>query len=81
MLICRYILTLSYGTGQRGEDAMATEARKKSSKRYDKANTRQVMLKLNVRTDADILGKLDSVGNKQGYIKALILRDMGDGRC
>jgi len=34
-------------------------------------------MKLNIRTDADILKKLDSVMNKQGYVKALIRKDIG----
>jgi hypothetical protein len=44
--------------------------------RYDAANTVQVTLKLNLRTDADILEKLASVPSKQGYIKQLIRADM-----
>lgn len=44
--------------------------------RYDAANTVQVTLKLNIKTDADILQKLASVPNKQGYIKALIRQDI-----
>lgn len=49
---------------------------KAAQERYDKANTRQIKLKLNLKTDADILEKLDSVGNKQGYIKELIRKDL-----
>lgn len=55
---------------------MATEAQKKAKAKYDKANTKQIMLKLNLKTDADILDQLDSVENKQGYIKDLIRKDM-----
>lgn len=56
---------------------MATsKARKAATRRYDEKNTRQIMLKLNLKTDADILEKLDSVKNRQGYIKALIRADM-----
>lgn len=44
--------------------------------KYDKANTTQIRMKLNLKTDADILAKLESVGNKQGYIKALIRADI-----
>ena len=36
--------------------------------RYDKANTRSIALKLNKGTDADILQRLESVDNMQGYI-------------
>lgn len=55
---------------------MATEAQKKAKAKYDKANTKQIMLKLNLKTDADILDQLDSVENKQGYIKDLIRKDL-----
>lgn len=44
--------------------------------RYDKANCRGVYLKLNVKTDADILARLESVENRQGYIKGLIRADI-----
>ena len=46
--------------------------------RYDRENTRQIILKLNTKTDADVIGKLDSVGNKQGYLKGLVRNNM---RC
>ena len=48
--------------------------------RYNKANTTTVLLSLNKRTDADIIGRLQEVGNKQGYVKSLIRRDMQDER-
>lgn len=44
--------------------------------RYDQHHTVQVKLKLNIKTDADILAKLEEMANKQGYIKALIRRDL-----
>lgn len=53
-----------------------TEAQKRARKKYEKANTIQLHFKLNRNTDADILEKLDSVGNKQGYIKSLIRKDI-----
>lgn len=55
---------------------MVTEAQIKAQKRCDAKNTRQLHLKLNRRTDWDVLEKLDSVPNKQGYIKALIRADL-----
>ena len=55
---------------------ITTEAQKKAAKKYDAANTVQVHLKLNLYTDKDILDKLNSVSNKQGYIKALIREDI-----
>ena len=47
----------------------------KAQERYDKENTISVKLKLNKKTDADIITKLEKVGNKQGYIKQLIRED------
>ena len=44
--------------------------------RYDNQHTRQIKFKFNTATDSDILEKLDSVENKQGYIKELIRRDL-----
>lgn len=40
-------------------------------------NTTLINLRLNKDSDADILKKLESVGNKQGYIKDLIRSDIG----
>lgn len=45
--------------------------------RYDKKNTVQFKMKLNRKTDADIIKKLEEVKNKQGYVKALIRKDIG----
>lgn len=50
--------------------------KKEAQERYDKANTIQIKLKLNKKTDADIISKLDSEPNKQGYIKELIRADI-----
>lgn len=58
---------------------MATEAQIRAQKRYDAANTRQVHLKLNRRTDKDVLARLDEVPSKQGYIKGLIRADIERG--
>ena len=44
--------------------------------RWDRENTVVVTMKLNKNTDADIIEKLDSVDNKQGYIKRLIREDL-----
>lgn len=53
-----------------------SEAQKRAQAKYDKANTKQVMLKLNKTTDADILEVLDQTPNVQGYIKQLIRDDI-----
>ena len=55
---------------------MTTDAQKAATAKYDKENTKSVYLKLNKTTDADILKKLEEVGNKQGYIKELIRKDI-----
>lgn len=55
---------------------MANKALKDAVAKYDATHTKQIKLKLNITTDADILGQLDRVGNKQGYIKELIRRDL-----
>ena len=60
----------------KGEMIMASEAQKRASAKYDLYNTKQVKLKLNLKTDADILDWLDGISNKQGYIKELIRKDM-----
>ena len=48
----------------------------RNSIKYDKENTKRVFIKLNKNTDKDILDYLESVSNKQGYIKELIRKDM-----
>lgn len=53
-----------------------TSTEKSPQARYDAANTVQVKLKLNSRTDSDILAALESQENKQGYIKRLIREEL-----
>lgn len=53
-----------------------SEATKRAVRKYDERMTRQFNLKLNIKTDADVIKKLDSIANKQGYIKHLIRMDM-----
>ena len=55
---------------------MQTKAQKKAKAKYDRGNTKQIILKLNLKTDKDILDLLQSVENKQGYIKQLIRKDI-----
>jgi hypothetical protein len=51
-------------------------AQRRAVQKYDTANTKQIKLKLNVKTDADILQHLATQENIQGYIKKLIREDM-----
>ena len=54
----------------------ASKAQRAASAKYDASHTIQIKLKLNTKTDADILEKLEAVDSKQGYIKDLIRRDI-----
>lgn len=56
-------------SGERGR-GMTPQAR------YDKTNTKMFCLKLNLKTDADIIQRLKDKG-VQTYIKCLIRKDMG----
>lgn len=56
---------------------MTSNAQTKAQAKYDKENTVQIHLKLNKKTDAEIIEALENV-NKQGYIKALIKRDLNN---
>ena len=55
-------------------------AQSKRQNKYDQANTARVYIKLNLKTDADILAKLDTVESRQGYIKKLIRDDLERAR-
>lgn len=52
-----------------------SKAQLRAQAKYDKDNTVQIKIKLNKKTDSDILEILNSVSNKQGYIKELIRID------
>ena len=51
---------------------MASKAQLRAQYKYDKNNTKQIVLKLNQKSDADILAVLQLQPNKQGYIKNII---------
>ena len=53
-----------------------SRAQLKAQAKYDKSNTTQINLKLNNKTDEDIIKRLSEVDNKQGYIKELIRLDL-----
>lgn len=53
-----------------------TDAKIAANARYDAKSTTGVYLKLNNKTDADVLAWLAKHENKQGYIKELIRADM-----
>lgn len=47
-----------------------------ANKKYNAANLKRINLALNIKTDADILKKLDEVPNKQAFIKECIRKNM-----
>lgn len=58
---------------------MSSEAQKKAQQKYDKNSKgkfKVLTLKLNRESDKDVLDKLSSVDNMQGYIKELIRKDL-----
>lgn len=55
---------------------MASEAQKRASAKYDAINTIQFKMKLNKKSDKDILERLEEVENKSMYIKNLIRDDI-----
>lgn len=54
----------------------STEAAQRASMKYAKENVTQFKLSLNNNTDSDIIDKLNTCDNKQGYIKSLIRSDI-----
>lgn len=47
-----------------------------AKERYDRITAYKVGIKLNKRTDSDLIDKIENQENKQGYIKRLILEDI-----
>lgn len=58
---------------------MTTEAKRRAVYKYDREHTKQIHLKLNKRTDKDVIERLLGTGNIQGYIKGLIRADIERG--
>lgn len=52
------------------------DARRASQRKYDKNHTMSISLKLNHKTDADIIQWLQKQTSRQGAIKALIRQDI-----
>ena len=55
---------------------MSTKAKIRASIKYDKSNTKDIRIKLNLKTDADIIHFLEKCSNKQGEIKRLIREEI-----
>ena len=54
----------------------ASAAKLRATKKYEKANIRQILLKFHKTHEAEIIEKLDSVPSKNNYIRQLILHDL-----
>lgn len=54
----------------------ASAARLIATKKYEKANIRQILLKFHKTYDAAIIEKLDSLDSKNNYVRQLILQDL-----
>lgn len=57
---------------------MASRSQIKAAVKYNKEKTILVSIRLNKETDKDIIAILDSVSNKQGFIKELIRVNEGN---
>lgn len=58
---------------------MSKESQYKASKKYDAKMVVPLYVKLNRKTDVDIIGKLEEVPNKQGYVKQAIRNEIERG--
>lgn len=57
-------------------NTMTSEAKKKSKARFDSQNTLHFGIKLNKRTDKEIIELLQSVESKQGLIRDALRREV-----
>lgn len=55
------------------------EAQRRAQQKYDKDNARVYTLKMNKKTDKDVIERLDTIPNRNGYVKALVRKDIRGG--
>lgn len=55
---------------------MVSPAKARANTKYDKTHTKQFKVKFNLKYDADVIEKMESVDNKQNYIRSLIRADI-----
>ena len=53
-----------------------TDEKRAYNKEYDRQNTKMYCIKLNYRTDANLISWLESVNNVQGLIKELLNKEL-----
>ena len=58
----------------------STEAQKRAVIKYEKENVVQILVKLNRKTDADLIEILNEQTSKQGFIKDCIREHMKRGK-
>lgn len=58
----------------------AKNAQVRASMKYDAKNTIKFTVKLNRKTDKELIEHLGTVSNRNGYIKELIRKDIEDGK-
>lgn len=52
------------------------ETRRKAQSKWIRKNTQGFYIRLNKKTDSDIISYLETLENKQGYVKELIRKDI-----
>lgn len=55
-----------------------SEARIRANSKYNKAHTVGYSFRLNIKTDEDLINRLEAVPNIAGYIKELIREDIAN---
>ena len=55
---------------------MTSKAQIKASNKYNKENRKTFALHVNRKTESDILQALESMDNREGYLKSLIRQDI-----
>lgn len=59
---------------------MSTAAQIRANDKYNKAHTKQFVFRFNLKTDAAIVSKLESMPNKTDYVRQLIVKDIENDR-
>ena len=55
---------------------MITEAQKRATIKYEKEHIKRIVLKLNIKTDNDIIQYLNTKDNINKYLKELVRNDI-----
>lgn len=55
-----------------------SESKRKANAKYDATHTKQFHLKFNLKTDTDVISRLQSAANIQAYVRRLIRQDIAE---